>query len=97
MLTILTVRRERGCVMSYKLRKTIVCSEGACAIAHTIHYQGNLAFCFQLCTVAHFVWFSAAFLFSYLTAGSDLANLCVMYEKKVGGGGGCDFFYFIFV
>jgi hypothetical protein len=37
--------------------------------AQTIYYQENLAFCFQLCTVAHFVgylplpWFSCTLVF----------------------------------
>ncbi len=59
--------------------------------AQTSFYQENLAFCFQLCTVTHFVgfpplpWFSCSLVFfpySWIRFGRFFV-LCL--EKKVGG------------
>jgi hypothetical protein len=50
--------------------------------AQTTYKQENLAFCFQLCTVAHFVGFLLLPWFSSLTA--DLADfLCQLKTFKI--------------
>jgi hypothetical protein len=55
--------------------------------AQTIYYQENLAFCFQLCTVAHFLgylpltWFSC-FLVFFLYRQNRFSGYCVLSVEK---------------